>query len=400
MAGGPSSTWAARGAGWAGFIVDPISLSPGIPVVEAVFGEGRAEANGFSYREPTMLAPRKLTLSVVEQSPVRQGGSGREALLETLQLAEAVDAWGYRRFWLAEHHNLPGIASTSPEVLIGEVAARTQRIRVGSGGIMLPHYSALKVAENFRTLECLHPNRIDLGLGRAPGGDQRTAAALAHPGRMRDVRHYPDQIDDLMGYLDGDLPSGHPFAGVQAGPDPGTRPEVWLLGSGIDSALMAAERGLPFSFAHFFGTAAAQGPAIVEHYRDRFQPSPELDEPRLNVALQVLCSEDARVVEGCLASMKLGRINMARGVGLGLVPPEEALAHEFSAEEEVFLTRSGMSSIAGTPESVVREVLELADRYQTDDVSIVTFSYDFQVRLRSFELLAESFGLAGAGESA
>ncbi|NNL86911.1 MAG: MsnO8 family LLM class oxidoreductase, partial [Myxococcales bacterium] len=191
-------------------------------------------------------------LSVLDQSPVRRGSSAAEALAETVALAELCDELGYERFWVAEHHNLPGFAGTSPEVLIGAIAGRTARIRVGSGGVMLSHYSSLHVAESFRVLEALHPNRIDLGLGRAPGSDQLTAAALAHPGRQRDVAAYPEQLDSLLAYLGSGFEGSHPFSRVRAAPTPGPVPEVWLLGSGIDSALLAAERGLPFGYAHFF----------------------------------------------------------------------------------------------------------------------------------------------------
>ena len=209
------------------------------------------EADGleFAYRRP-MAERKKLTLTVVEQSPVRKGGSGRDALRETIELAKATEAMGYERFWVAEHHNMPTIASTSPEILIGQIGAATSTIRIGSGGVMLPHYSAFKVAENFRMLETLFPGRIDLGLGRAPGGDQRTAAAMAYPTTPIDVRAYPEQVNDLIGYLGDDLPADHPFATLRPGPKTEGAPQVWLLGSGIDSARLAAHRGLPFSFAH------------------------------------------------------------------------------------------------------------------------------------------------------
>jgi luciferase family oxidoreductase group 1 len=212
-----------------------------------------------------------LTLNVVDQSPVRAGGTAADALRETIALAQATEALGYQRFWVAEHHNLPGFAGTCPEVLIGQIAARTHTIRVGSGGVMLSHYSALKVAETFRMLESLYPGRIDLGIGRAPGSDPRTAAALAYPGPPRDIRYFPEQVDDMLAYLADKLDPAHPFAGVHAGPGASTMPEVWLLGSGIDSAHLAAARGVPFSYAYFFGMGVEHGPAIVESYRDAVQ---------------------------------------------------------------------------------------------------------------------------------
>jgi luciferase family oxidoreductase group 1 len=328
-----------------------------------------------------------LRLSVVDQSPVRKGGTAAEALRETLALAERADALGYERYWVAEHHNLPGIASTSPEILIGQIAACTQRIRVGSGGVMLSHYSALKVAENFRMLETLFPGRIDLGLGRAPGSDQRTAAALAHPGAMRDVRHYPDQVDDLIGFLADDLGPAHPFRGIHAGPTPGGMPEVWLLGSGIDSALLAAERGLPFSFAHFFGAHGGNGPAIVAAYRERFTPSRWCAAPRVHVGVMVVCAETQERAEYHAASLKLSRLNLARGVPSGLPSPEEALAHPYSAAEIDYLARATMPAIVGDPPRALAGLAALARDYATPELGVVTFAYDPAARVRSYELL-------------
>jgi luciferase family oxidoreductase group 1 len=334
---------------------------------------------------------RALRLSVVEQSPVRRGGTGADALRETLELAVACEALGYERFWVAEHHNLPGIASTSPEILIGQIAAVTSTIRVGSGGVMLPHYSAFKVAENFRMLETLFPGRIDLALGRAPGGDRRTLLALAHPRHPIDVRAYPEQVDDLIGFLADRLPPDHPFAGLRAGPPTEGMPEIWLLGSGVDSALLAAQRGLPFSFAHFFGNAA-NGPAIVELYRSRFQPSPYLSEPRVHVAVQVLCAETREEAEWHASSLDVARLQMARNQGgSGIIPPEEAARHVFTAEERQFLAHSGLRATTGDPGSVAAELDEIASRYGTDQLGVVTICYDFKARRRSYELLAQRF---------
>ncbi len=337
-----------------------------------------------------MTDHKKLRLSVVEQSPIRKGGSGADALHETIELARAAEALHYERFWVAEHHNIQSIASTSPEILIGQIAAATSRIRVGSGGVMLPHYSAFKVAENFCMLETLFPGRIDLGLGRAPGGDQRTAAALAYPASPIDVRAYPEQVDDLIGYLGDSLPPEHPFAALRPGPATEGIPEVWLLGSGVDSAELAARRGLPFSFAHFFGQAA-QGPATVEHYRRHFRASRECAEPRVHVAVQVMCADTQEEAEWHASSLRLGRIQMARNEKReGIVSPEEASQHEFTPEELRFLEQSGMRGTTGDLARVVAELEDLSEQYATDHFGVVTICYDFKARMRSYQLLAEA----------
>jgi len=333
----------------------------------------------------------KLRLTVVEQSPIRKGGSGSDALRETIELARATEALGYERFWVAEHHNLGSIASTSPAILIGQIGAATSRIRIGSGGVMLPHYSAFKVAENFRMLETLFPGRVDLGLGRAPGGDQRTAAALAYPSSPIDVRAYPEQVDDLIGFLGDRLPPEHPFSELRPGPKTEGMPEIWLLGSGIDSAKIAADRGLPFSFAHFFGQAA-KGPAIVEYYRQHFQPSDQAAEPKVHIAVQVMCADSQERAEWHASSLRLGRIKMARNeTSEGIVSPEEASRHPFTAEELRFLENSGMRGTTGDLARVVAELDDLSDQYATDHFGIVTICYDFKARLHSYELLAEAY---------
>jgi luciferase family oxidoreductase group 1 len=335
----------------------------------------------------------KLTLSVVDQSPVRAGGTAADALRETVALAVATEALGYRRFWVAEHHNLPGFAGTSPEILVGQIAARTTSIRVGSGGVMLSHYSALKVAETFRVLESLYPCRIDLGIGRAPGSDPRTAAALAYPGPPRDVRDFPEQVDDVLAYLADDLDPSHPFAGVHAGPGPATMPEVWLLGSGMGSAHLAAQRGLPFSYAHFFGLGVEHGPAIVESYRRQFRPSVSVSEPRVNVAVQVLCAETEEEARRLAASRNLVRLNLVLGRRGGIPTVEEALAYPYRKEELAYLEQFGRANIDGDPHQVKDKLEALARLYQTTDLSIVTICYGFAERVRSYQLVAQACGI-------
>jgi luciferase family oxidoreductase group 1 len=339
---------------------------------------------------------RSLQLSVLDQSPVREGGTATEALQETIALAAATEAMGYQRFWVAEHHNLANFAGTSPEILIGQIAARTRTMRVGSGGVMLTHYSALKVAENFRLLEAMYPGRIDLGIGRAPGSDPLTAAALAYPGMVRDVRHFPRQVVDLLAYLSETLDRSHPFAGVHAGPGtPVSIPEVWLLGSRIESAHLAATLGLPFSYAHFFGLGVEDGPAIVESYRRHFRPSAYLAQPRVNVAVHVLCAETEDEALRLATSRNLMKLRSALGVRSGVPPVEEALAYRYRSEELAYLDQVRSSYIDGNPQRVRDKLEAIAGAYQTSDIIIVTICYGFAERVRSYELVAEVCELKG-----
>ncbi len=341
-----------------------------------------------------------LTLSVVDQSPMRAGGTAGEALRETIQLAVAAEELGYYRYWLAEHHNLPNFAGTSPEILVGQVAAHTNSIRVGSGGVMLSHYSALKVAENFRMLESLYPGRIDLGVGRAPGSDQLTAAALSYPGSPKDIQHYPRQVVDLVGYLNGGLEPEHPFAQVNAGPDrPAGAPEVWLLGSRYESAYMAAKLGMPFAYAHFFGLGVDEGPAIVESYRQQFEPSKFLDEPRVNIGVQVLCAETDEEATRIAASRNLGRLYSVTNRAKGIPTVEEALNYPYQMNELAFIRQYSQVCVDGNPQRVKKELHAVAERYQTTDLSVVTICHDFADRVRSYELVAEACGLAGTTKS-
>ena len=263
-----------------------------------------------------MFSPEELTLSVVDQSPLRKGGTGADALTESVRLAQRCERLGYARYWVAEHHASTSWTGASPEILIGQIAAGTSTIRVGSGGVMLSHYSALKVAEQFRALDAFHPGRIDLGVGRAPGSDQRTAFALAHPRQPADVRTFPRQVHDLLAFLSGEMAADHPFAGISplAGPQPGTGPEVWLLGSSDFSARLAAMLGLPFAFADFFGNLD-HGPLVADLYRREFQPSAYLDAPRLNVTVQVMCApteEEARYLASSRNLNKLRQLHLER----------------------------------------------------------------------------------------
>ena len=255
----------------------------------------------------------QLTLSVTDQSPMRRGEPPASALRDTVLLAQAAERLGYERYWVAEHHNTGTYAGTSPEILVGQLLANTSRIRVGSGGVMLSHYSALKVAEQFSVLDSFYPGRVDLGIGRAPGSDHTTMFALAYPKRPADIETFPQQVVDLIGYLHSGLQPDHPFAAVKARPGPpaGSAPEVWLLGSSDYSANLAAYIGLPFAFADFFGHTGKHGPAVAELYRRNFRPSPLCPEPRVNVTAQVVCAPTEEEARFLASSRNLNRARRA-----------------------------------------------------------------------------------------
>ena len=332
-----------------------------------------------------------MRLSVLDQAPIRKGGTAKQAIAETIELAQAADRLGYHRYWLAEHHNSSSLACASPEILVGEVAHRTERIRVGTGGVMLPHYSPLKVAETFRMLEALHPGRIDLGLGRAPGSDPLTARALAHgPGQLG-IEHYPAQILDLLGYLEGRLPDDHPFRAIHAMPAGKSIPELWLLGSGADSAQIAAYFGLPFSFAHFITQRG--GEEVVAAYRRQFRPSRWLEEPRASIGVSVVVADTAEEAERLSLSRFLWWIKIMKGEAEGFPPPEEALAYPYRPSELELLDKMKGRALSGAPAGVRDRLLAMASAYQVDEIVVLTITYDFTARVRSYELLADAFGL-------
>jgi luciferase family oxidoreductase group 1 len=337
-------------------------------------------------------------LSVLDQSPVRAGGTPAQAIAETIELARLCDRLGYTRYWVAEHHNTPGLAGTAPEILITRLAAETKNLRVGSGGVMLSHYSALKVAETFRVLETLYPGRIDLGIGRAPGSDQRTALALQNgPGALT-IEQFPNQISDLLGYLGGELPAGHPFADVTAMPTGPSVPEVWLLGSSDASANYAAYFGTAFSFAHFINDQG--GPEAMQAYRDDFSPSSARDKPQGSIGVFVLCAETQEEAERLAASRDLWRLRLDLGQ-IGPIPSiEEALAYPYSEVEKRRIAFNRRRQVIGTPDRVKAQLLELGERYGVDEFVVVSICYDFNARLRSYELLAGAFDLGGARSAA
>ena len=329
-------------------------------------------------------------LSVLDQSPVRSGATASDAIHETLELARAADRLGYHRYWLAEHHSTPALAGPSPEVLIPQVAALTSGIRVGSGGVMLQHYSPLKVAESFRVLETLYPGRIDLGIGRAPGSDQLTARALAGGGGGS-VERFPQQVADLLGFLHGDLSPEHPFARILAMPSGPGAPEVWLLGSSDQSAAMAAHFGTAFSFAHFI--SADGGAEITRAYARQFKPSPYLTAPRASVAVFVVCAETQAEAERLAQSRDLFIVRLYTGRSGRYPSVAEAEAYEYNAHEWTIVEHARRRRVIGTPEQCRAHLLALAADYAINEFVIVTITETYATRLRSYELLANAFAL-------
>ena len=337
-----------------------------------------------------------LTLSVLDQSPVRQGVTPRDALMETIELARHCEALGYRRYWLAEHHATPALAGSAPEIMIARIAAETSHIRVGSGGVMLSHYSSLKVAEQFRMLETLHPGRIDLGIGRAPGSDQLTAAALAHGPGALGIEHFPNQIADLIGYLEHTIPGEHPFSRIQLSPDGKTLPEIWILGSSDQSAIFAAYFGRAYSFAHFITDEG--GPEIMAAYKTQYRPSAKLSLPQANIGVFVICAESEERAQYLAASRDLSRLRSRQGILKPFPPPEEALAYPYTDIERRVVEYHRRRQIVGTQETVKPELEALAESYGVDEVVVLTITHDYQARKRSYALLAEAFGLEPAGD--
>jgi luciferase family oxidoreductase group 1 len=328
-----------------------------------------------------------IPLSVLDLATVATGSTPAQALNETIRMSAVVEELGYHRLWVAEHHGMPAVASSAPAVLIAHLAQATSTLRIGSGGVMLPNHSPLVVAEQFGTLEALHPGRIDLGLGRAPGTDQVTARALR---RMQDmnVDTFPNDVVELISYLlPSEGPPGHPFSN----PGSGYLPEVWLLGSSLFSAQLAGILGLPYSFAYHFAPKLLD--AALETYRSSFRPSILHQEPRTMVAVTVLCAPSDDEAKWLSGSSALSTLQLRSG-RLGLLPsPEEAEAYPFTAAELSIIEESMSTHLIGDPQSVHDGLVKLQQRTGADELMLSTRLHSFETRVRSLALIANSWGL-------
>ncbi|MDI9332115.1 MAG: LLM class flavin-dependent oxidoreductase [Alphaproteobacteria bacterium] len=331
-----------------------------------------------------------MKLSILDQSVATAGRTQAQAISQTVELAAQAEAWGYHRFWVSEHHSHPSIVGTAPEVLMAAIAMRTQRIRLGSAGVMLPHYSSLKVAEQFRVLDALAPGRIDLGVGRAPGSDGRTAQLL-NPDRYAS-ENFPQQVIDLYTWVSGGTPpQGHPGHGVWACPGGSTHPDVWMLGSSDYGAQLAAHLGLPYAFAYFItdGRGAEQA---LQMYRDNFQPSVVRQRPEAVICVWALAADTEEEAWRLFQSRARWRTDREFGRLGPILPPDEAL-REFNPAEEMVWSRLKANALVGTGPQVADKLRTLAQTLEVQEIAVITWTHDAQAQRRSYELLASEMGL-------
>jgi luciferase family oxidoreductase group 1 len=329
--------------------------------------------------------------SVLDLAPVSEGSTVGAALQASIELARAAERSGYHRYWVAEHHNMPGIASSAPAVLLAHAASVTSTIRIGSGGVMLPNHSPLIVAEQFGMLEALHPGRVDLGIGRAPGTDHLTAVALRRSRHAVLADDFPEQLVELRGYFSGQFPEDHPFAQITAVPGRGNEPALWLLGSSDYSAQVAGHLGLPFSFAHHF---AARGtvPALAA-YRGVFKPSDVLQEPYAMIGVAVTCAETDKAARFLAGSSMLAFVRHRTGRPGRLPRPEEAADYQFTPQERELVKQWQSSHIVGSPDTVRAALEDLQARTDADELMITSMIHDPEVRRRSYDLVAKTVDL-------
>ena len=332
-----------------------------------------------------------MKLSVLDQSTSSKGRPQSAAIRESIELAQHCDRLGYHRYWVSEHHNSDSIVGTAPEILIAAIGATPQRIRIGSAGVMLPHYSALKVAEQFRVLEGIAPGRIDLGVGRAPGSDRLTAMALNPYANAAD--EFPQQVIDLQAWLAGvPLQEGHPFRAIKAHPTGPTRPELWILGSSDYGAQLAAHFGLPYAFAYFFTDGRGVEQAL-DLYRKNYRPSVDHPKPQATICVWALAADTEAEARHLLMTREHWRTGFERGLRTPLVSPEEAALYPYTDADRATIESLRRKALVGTGEQVAARMTELAGRLELDELVVVTWTYDTAPRHRSYELLAQAFGL-------
>jgi luciferase family oxidoreductase group 1 len=331
--------------------------------------------------------PIAVPVSVLDLAPVGSGSTAADALRASLDLVRVAERLGYHRYWVAEHHNMPGIASSAPAVLLAHLASVTEHIRLGSGGVMLPNHAPLVIAEQFGMLEALHPGRIDLGIGRAPGTDPRTAAALRRSTGGLQEPDLPALLGELSGFFNGTFPEDHPYRGITAVPALGNQPAIWLLGSSDYSARLAGLLGLPFSFAHHFSSTHTL-PALMA-YRENFQPSEHLDRPYAMVAVSVICADTDERAAWLSGPARLAMLRLRQGRPQPLATPDEAAAYPYTAAELEAADQRFAGQALGSPDTVREQLTELLTATRADELMLTTMVYNLDDRARSFELVAK-----------
>lgn len=328
-----------------------------------------------------------MRLSILDQSPISSYQTARDALMESMQLAQAGEAFGYTRYWIAEHHDLPGLACSAPEVMLSYIGANTKRIRIGSGAILLPHYRPYKVAEVFNMLATLFPNRIDIGIGRAPGGSAEVTNALSE-NFLQKVWALPALVNELLHFLDDDFPADHEYSKVSASPIPEHSPVPWLLGTSEKSARLAAENGMPYSFGHFMSDN--DGAAIIQTYRDHFKPRKETQTSQVIVTVSAICGETTEQAEELAKSQLIWSLQKEKGEGLQGIPSiEEAKQYKLTDKEQDSFNKMRQNMIIGNPHEVKQQLVELQTNYQADEIMINTITHSPKDRIRSYELIAK-----------
>ncbi|UOR12546.1 LLM class flavin-dependent oxidoreductase [Halobacillus amylolyticus] len=327
-----------------------------------------------------------MKLSVLDQSPISKGQTAEQALQQTIELAQWTESLGFKRYWVAEHHNTNGLAGSSPEVLISHIASRTSRIRIGSGGVLLPQYSPLKVAESFKVLQALFPGRIDLGLGRSPGGGKKTRAALTD-GTDKPLSSFSRQVKELQGFLHGTIPKEHAYYGVSAKPHTSDNPDVWVLGLSERGARHAAINGTGFTFGHFINPDHAA--ETLKTYREKFKPTAGLKKPEVNACVFVVCADTSERAEELALSQDMWLLQVEKGLETRVPSISEVKGHTFTVKELEKIKRNRKRAIVGTPETVYRKLKQLSEAYQTDEFLLITNIFDFEAKKHSYKLLAD-----------
>jgi len=331
-----------------------------------------------------------MKVSVLDQTQLLEDISAEEGFAQSVELAKHVDKLGYHRYWLSEHHSTDALAGSSPEILASHLLAKTDRIKVGTGGVMLPHYSAYKVAENFKVMSALAPARVDMGVGRAPGGHHLSSMALQGERARRNVDIFPEQIDEVLEYLEDRLPDNHRLRGLQSTPVVEKKPDVWVLGTSNSSALLAAEKGLPYAFAQFINYQAGGMEQALKLYVDNFKPSKYLDKPQALVTMKVIVADTDEEAEKIAETALRFNYYLHRGHLTRLVDPEKALAHVLNPADRREIEAVKETYIIGSKETVAQKVKELTDQLPIDELMAITPIYDFEKRKRSFTLLKEA----------